>query len=394
MKQSPKSFSVFQLIAFIVLLSVLIVIVSMGIIWMYHSIKQTQVIRDLKTMEVALRSYYIFSHPNTFPPSSKAVTENFLTKTFYKKINKPMYDPMAMSMKTEYGYQRSANQKYYLIYSKGLNGIEGDDIKIDNKGKVTGLDYDDMCVTNGQGCDEYSCCNGVCAPAKDLVDCKGCAKCSVEESCVEGLCCPAEGSFNANCYGECVNTLTDSNNCGGCDTVCPSNTICYNGACSCPFSKCDGKCFNFQIDDNNCGGCGHVCPDYSKCSAGQCVCDTKDDIICRDQCVNPKTDNNNCGDCENVCTTNSKCSDGNCVCPYTICDDGCIDTQIDNKNCGACGNVCETGTCVGGVCCAAGYGYNANCNGTCMNLLTDSNNCGRCGRVCSSGESCVKGVCK
>jgi hypothetical protein len=34
-----------------------------------------------------------------------------------------------------------------------------------------------------------------------------------------------------NCRGQCVNTSSDSSNCGGCDQVCQSGYSCVNGGC-------------------------------------------------------------------------------------------------------------------------------------------------------------------
>lgn len=75
--------------------------------------------------------------------------------------------------------------------------------------------------------------------------------------------------------GNCVDTMTDPNNCGGCSTKCvsPSNGIaeCSGGVCvrTCPGGTvdCSGDCVDTTRDVLNCGACGITC-------AGPCVAST------------------------------------------------------------------------------------------------------------------------
>jgi hypothetical protein len=56
------------------------------------------------------------------------------------------------------------------------------------------------------------------------------ACCPAGASCVSGLCtCPADAP--TVCNNRCVDTLTDSLNCGGCGNVCPSGQGCTEGRC-------------------------------------------------------------------------------------------------------------------------------------------------------------------
>jgi hypothetical protein len=79
------------------------------------------------------------------------------------------------------------------------------------------------------------------------------------------------------CSGLCVGAQSDSNNCGGCGTVCPIEApTCQSGTCTCPWGTvCSGVCVNEQNNVSNCGACGNSCPGTSMspaiCQAGVCT---------------------------------------------------------------------------------------------------------------------------
>jgi len=68
--------------------------------------------------------------------------------------------------------------------------------------------------------------------------------------------CP---SGTVNCDGGCVDTNTDSLNCGACDYTCFDPGTC-----------CDGECVDLQEDEMNCGTCGMTCFDPAVCWYGSC----------------------------------------------------------------------------------------------------------------------------
>ena len=79
------------------------------------------------------------------------------------------------------------------------------------------------------------------------------------------------------CGGQCVVTLTDPANCGGCGHACAAGQVCAVGVCgspaSCPLTTtaCNGSCADLSTDDANCGACGHACPSGQGCAMGSCV---------------------------------------------------------------------------------------------------------------------------
>jgi hypothetical protein len=62
-----------------------------------------------------------------------------------------------------------------------------------------------------------------------------------------------------NCGGGCVDTRTDSLNCGACDYTCFDPGTC-----------CGGECVDLHEDEMNCGTCGMTCFDPAVCWYGNC----------------------------------------------------------------------------------------------------------------------------
>ena len=243
---------------------------------------------------------------------------------------------------------------------------------------------------------------------------------------ITGSRCP---TGQTDCDGVCVDTQTDTNNCGDCDVTCTvdaskhvtgvacSGGTCVITSCSAGWDDCDDDYSNgceIQINDadvNNCGACGNYCPGGRTCDNGVCSQCPAGQTDCDGVCVDTQTDTNNCGDCDVTCTVDASkhvtgvaCSGGTCVITscsagWDDCDDdysnGC-EIQIndaDVNNCGACGNYCPGGrTCDNGVCsqCPAGQ---TDCDGVCVDTSTDINNCGDCGNYCPAGRTCDNGAC-
>ncbi len=116
---------------------------------------------------------------------------------------------------------------------------------------------------------------------------------------------------------------------------------------------CSGKCVDTQTDSSNCGTCGTTCSGGRSCSAGVCSCTTAGDTFCSSACVNTKTDTSNCGACGTTCATGQTCTNGACACAsgQTLCNGKCVNLQSDAANCGTCAKACAAGaTCASGAC--------------------------------------------
>ncbi|CAD5171745.1 unnamed protein product [Musa acuminata subsp. malaccensis] len=101
--------------------------------------------------------------------------------------------------------------------------------------------------------------------------------------------CRASGSPGPDCCRkQCVNVMTDNQNCGQCGKKCWFGQTCCGGSC----------CVNVMTDNQNCGQCG------KKCWFGQ--------TCCGGRCVNVMYDPKNCGGCNKRCTKGCFCQFGMC----------------------------------------------------------------------------------
>jgi stigma-specific protein Stig1 len=222
-------------------------------------------------------------------------------------------------------------------------------------------------------------------------------------------CCPGDPATDhkLRCGEECVDFLTDPNNCGACGNVCGEGECCSNGVCSSLCSEdrtfCDGLCSDLQNDSEQCGTCGTACGEGTCCQGGSCVSEcAPGQLFCNGSCVDPQNDSGNCGDCGVACGDEACCSNGACVgltacdAGQAFCDGACIDVQNDNDNCGACGNACGEGSCCSNGVCSSNSACEAGrtlCDGLCYDTMNDPNHCGACGNVCGPEAICTNGVC-
>jgi hypothetical protein len=129
-------------------------------------------------------------------------------------------------------------------------------------------------------------CNGQCLDfSADPNNCGSCGNtCGSGSSCVQGQCKCGFGQIQ--CNGACITPSIDPLNCGGCPgqggVSCPTTApYCVSGGCvgscpapltGCPLANSSNKeCVNTDSDSDNCGGCGIKCLGNTGCSAGQCV---------------------------------------------------------------------------------------------------------------------------
>jgi hypothetical protein len=162
------------------------------------------------------------------------------------------------------------------------------------------------------------------------------------------------------CNGVCVDTNTDTANCGGCGKACAAGKLCTAGACkdNCPSGQtaCNGKCVDTSSDPANCGMCGTACTTDQVCANSSCALQCPSPLtMCGASCVDLTHDPAHCGDCGTQCAPantltaacmSSKCTYDACAVGHSDCDgmraNGCeADTGSDIMNCGGCGVVCR-----------------------------------------------------
>ncbi len=170
-------------------------------------------------------------------------------------------------------------------------------------------------------------CGGKCVDLKtDNVNCGKCGNaCPATATCVAGSCQCAQGQNR--CGNACVDTKTDLNNCGKCGQVCGTGDggaimgggtwVCAAGACSvqCPMMKsvCTNTCVDTMTDINNCGMCNTACdPALEACAMGKCC--PQGQVNCAGACVDTQSDPKNCGVCGMACSGMTPgCSKGMCA---------------------------------------------------------------------------------
>ncbi len=231
-----------------VIFAVAAILISVGLPMykgMQNSGKLSQAQAELKTMQAAVTAYYL-NNNNTYPNSSTSLGASTLTEASPKVIRSVLYDPFIAGNSTEYGYQVSANGKYYVLYSKGPTG--NGSVSIGPNGSVA-ISNNAVCVTNGSGCNVGAANTAGAGAATD--SCGGC-------------------TGGKRCYnGTCVDVSSNTGYCGTSLTVCSAGQICTNGTCCAGGQTgCNGTCSTLSSDASNCGSCGSVCA--GSCISGVC----------------------------------------------------------------------------------------------------------------------------
>lgn len=135
-------------------------------------------------------------------------------------------------------------------------------------------------------------CKPTAMAATCTPDCASGFTCA-DGSCVDGLCTgeacvQQDGAIGACCAdGACVDLLTDSANCGGCGLSCPQGEACVAAQCQgdpCSLNNegayceqndathacCGNACVDTSTDSANCGRCGVACAVGATCAGGSC----------------------------------------------------------------------------------------------------------------------------
>ncbi len=247
---------------------------------------------------------------------------------------------------------------------------------------------------------------GVCVPGTPSSEvCNG-----IDDDCDgaidNGLNCGAPGSCQGglvSCNNTCVNTSSDSANCGSCGNNCGAGNTCVSGVCK----KANGQaCSNFsQCQSNVCADgvcCATTCPGFCKSCAlagslGICTLipsGSDPDNECTD------LGSSNCS-FDGMCNGNGACRlySAGIVCHTAECSSG---TLINADTCNGAGSCVDNGTtpCGNYLCdsstltCPLSCGDDDDClsskycsNGVCVNRLCPGSPCER-DRMCSVSCSC------
>ncbi|HEY5090408.1 MAG TPA: hypothetical protein VIK30_10585, partial [Polyangia bacterium] len=133
-----------------------------------------------------------------------------------------------------------------------------------------------------------------------------------------------------------------------------SGTAGAGGSNSCASGQtlCGSDCVNTDSDSNNCGACGLPCNGGRTCQSSQCQCPAGM-LDCNGSCV--ASDATHCGDCSTMCQANQVCSNSTCGSSCSggqmLCGTACVDTTASSANCGTCGHACGSNQqCANSVC--------------------------------------------
>lgn len=232
-------------------------------------------------------------------------------------------------------------------------------------------------------------------------------------------CTPACSSSTTCCETGCMNTLVDSNNCGGCGVACGAGQMCSIGHCVAAGDS--GVHPDGGRDAAVTGNCHPSCASGMMCCGTTCVSavgiatgDARTDPsfmncrVCGVAC--DATNASRCGLPHGTSTGPPQCLCGDLptcltgeVCELSGGSFSCINHMTDPRHCGTPGVACMAGeACVTGVCtcngadggvggeCPAGLSCTAS---GCIDVMTDPSNCGTLGTVCRAGETCTAGMC-
>lgn len=143
----------FTILELLVVLSALVVLVGLSvprIKGVQDEANKARARSELKALRAAIESYYNNAVPHAYPATSATVAASNLVSASPQILATPPYDPFGATTTTEYGYILSGNGTYYVAYSVGPNGTAST-TAISTAGAVT-TGGDDLCVTNGSGC--------------------------------------------------------------------------------------------------------------------------------------------------------------------------------------------------------------------------------------------------
>jgi hypothetical protein len=161
-------------------------------------------------------------------------------------------------------------QNSQCVCPPGKTDCEGKCVDLSNDPQYCG-DCFRPCNLNDEKCENSHCVctdTGVICGTHDV--CATCDETAI--SCKGTVCCDDLHPINCGALG-CVDTSSDMNHCGACNSKCPSGVgvVCCVGNCMGPRQ--------FRSDPENCGSCANACADDQVCRRGKCT-----RVSCRGGC--------------------------------------------------------------------------------------------------------------
>ena len=198
------------------------------------------------------------------------------------------------------------------------------------------------------------------------------------------------------CNGQCIDPLTDPNNCGSCNNVCAPGLVCSVGDCVAPGSGgmggtpggagagADAGGTAAQGGEDSGGNTSGGLPETGgmtgeggaaggsanggRTARGGSGGSEPTPVGGAPGCLPPFDSAEQCGDCDTQCSGDTPlCAPSAlddsyecvplCPPPLEACGDQCVDTNVSPLHCGQCFNLCPSGICQDGQCVGANPGH-------------------------------------
>lgn len=149
-----KTESGFTLLEILVVITLILIIAGIALprfIGVSDEGRKAKAKAELKTVQTGLESY-LLNTSSTLPAATWAALETALEGATPRLVGEmsDFVDPFGATATTNYTYLKSANSKYYVIFSVGADKT-ADITGIDDTGNITPISPDDdIYVTNGQ----------------------------------------------------------------------------------------------------------------------------------------------------------------------------------------------------------------------------------------------------
>ena len=149
MRRNEKGFTLLEILVVITLILIIAGIALPRFAGVSDEGRKAKAKAELRTIQTGLESYLLNVTSTT--PADWAALKTALEGATPRLVGKmdDLVDPFGATSTTNYSYGKSASNKYYVIWSIGVDkttGITG----IADTGNVSGTIGDDLYVTNGQ----------------------------------------------------------------------------------------------------------------------------------------------------------------------------------------------------------------------------------------------------
>ncbi|MBN1870628.1 MAG: prepilin-type N-terminal cleavage/methylation domain-containing protein [Candidatus Omnitrophica bacterium] len=144
-----KGFTLIELLVVISVIAILIGIAVPRFRGMQDEANTSKARAEARVLQTAVESYYMNQTPNAYPATVTTLCAAYLNDATPLIVNDVLTDPFRTGG-AEYNYIRSANGRYYVIFSYGRDGA-ADITGISDAGVLAGTDDDDLYATNGTG---------------------------------------------------------------------------------------------------------------------------------------------------------------------------------------------------------------------------------------------------